>query len=122
MALLVALIGVAIFLFGLAGVCAPQRVVGGMLQWQPRSRYYFAVGVRLAFGVVLLVGGSDCRFATVILVLGTIAIVTALVLAPLGPARVDSMFQWWLHRPMLLLRAWLAAGVPFGAFLAYAGI
>lgn len=120
MALLVALLGISISLFGLAGLCAPQRVVDGMLGWKPRTRYRFAVGIRLAFGIVLLVGASSCRFATVVFALGALATVTALVLACGGPARVDSMFRWWLHRPGSLLRTWFAAAVPFGAFLAYA--
>jgi threonine/homoserine efflux transporter RhtA len=49
-------------------------------------------------------------------------VVAALILAPLGSSRVDSMFQWWLQRPMAVLRAWFAAAIPFGLFLAYVGI
>jgi hypothetical protein len=119
MASLVVLLGVLIAAFGLAGLTAPQRVVGGILSWQPRSRFYFAVGSRLAFGVVLLMAASACRFSTVISALGVVA---ALILAPLGSSRVDSMFQWWLQRPMAVLRAWFAAAIPFGLFLAYVGI
>jgi len=122
MALLVVLIGVAIALFGLAGVAAPQRIVDAMLSWQPRSRYYFAVGVRLAFGAAFLTAASGCRFSTVIFALGAIAVVVGVVLAPLGANRVDSMFQWWLHRPMAVLQAWFVAAIPFGAFVVYAGI
>jgi hypothetical protein len=121
-AVLVVLLGLAIVCFGLAGLSAPQRIIDGMLNWQPVSRFYFAVGSRLVFGTVLLLAASDCRFSTVILALGVVGLVAALVLAPLGPRRVDSMLQWWLERPPVVLRAWFAAAIPFGAFLAYAGI
>ncbi len=122
MAVLVVLLGVAIVCFGLAGFSAPQRIVDGMLNWQPLSRFYFAVGSRLSFGTVLLMAASDCRFSTAILVLGVVALVAALVLAPLGPRRVDSMFKWWLDRPVVVLRVWFVAAIPFGGFLVYAGI
>ncbi len=122
MAPLVVLLGVLIAAFGLAGLTAPQRVVAGILSWQPRSRFYFAVGSRLAFGVVLLLAASACRFSTVISALGVIGVVAALILAPLGSSRVDSMFQWWLQLPTAVLRAWFAAAIPFGLFLASVGI
>ena len=75
MTVLVVLLGVAIVCFGLAGLSAPQRIVDGMLNWQPLSRFYFAVGSRLSFGTVLLMAASDCRFSTAILVLGVVALV-----------------------------------------------
>jgi len=122
MALLVVLLGVLIAAFGLAGLAAPERTIGGMLRWQPRSRYYFAVAFRLVFGAILLSASSSCRFPTVIVALGAIAMIAALILAPLGSGRVDSMFQWWLRRPILALRAWFTAAISFGVFLIYAGI
>ena len=122
MALLVVLIGVLITAMGFVGLAAPRWVVGGILSWQPRTRFYFAVGVRFAFGAALLLQASTCRFPGVIFALGAIALVAAVVLAFLGQRRVDSMFQWWLRRPMTVLRAWLAAAVPFGGFLVYAGL
>ena len=122
MAVLVVFLGVAIVCFGVAGLGAPRRIVDGMLHWQPRSRFYFAVGSRLAFGSLLLMAASDCRFSPLILLLGVVGLVTALVLAPLGPGRVDSMFRWWLERPLVVLRGWFAAAIPFGAFLVYAGL
>ena len=122
MALLVVLFGVLITAMGGVGLAAPRWVVGGILSWKPRTRFYFAVGVRFAFGAALLLEASTCRFSAVIFALGAIALVAALVLALLGQRRVDSMFQWWLQRPMAVLRAWLAAAVLFGGFLVYAGL
>jgi hypothetical protein len=122
MSLLVVLFGVLLGVVGVAGLAAAPRVVGGFLRWAPRTRFYVAVGVRLIFGAVLLLGASDCRFPTVLLVLGAIALVAALVLAVLGQSRIDAMFQWWLQRPMPILRAWFAAALLFGGFLVYAGL
>ncbi len=76
---------------------------------------------RLVFGATLLATASSSRFPTALCVLGAVALAVALILAPLGPSRVDSMFRGWLGRPTGVLRAWFAAGIPFGAFLVYAG-
>jgi hypothetical protein len=121
MAPLVILFGVLITAMGVAGLAAPQWIVGGILSWQPRTRFYLAVGIRFGFGGALVLAASTCRFSTVIFALGAIALVAALALALLGERRVDSMLQWWLQRPMFVLRAWFAAAVLFGGFLVYAG-
>ncbi len=122
MAFLIVLLGLLIAALGVVGSLRPHLVSGAVLGWRPRARGYVAIGVRVVFGVVLLLGAADSRFPTVFYVLGCIAIVAAVVLAFLGASRTGELVQWWFERPAVLIRIWLLAAIPFGAFLVYAGL
>ena len=122
MAPLVILFGALITAMGVAGLAAPQWIVGGILSWQPRTRFYLAVGIRFGFGGALVLAASTCRFSTVIFALGAVVLVAAVALTLFGERRFASMFQWWLIRPIAAIRAWFAAAAVFGGFLVYAGL
>ena len=122
MTLLVVLLGMLIAGLGVVGSVRPQLITGAVVGWQPRTRSLAAIGVRVIFGVVLLLGASDSRFPVVLYVLGGIALVTAVALALLGATRTDRLVQWWFGQPLGLIRTWLLGAVLFGAFLVYAGL
>ncbi len=122
MEVLVALSGGLISAAGVVGFGAPRQILDGFLGWQPRSRFYFAVGGRLAFGATLLLGASESRFTNVIFALGVIGIVPGLVVAFLGGARAEWFFQSCHQRSDLVLRASFLAAALFGGFLMYTGL
>ncbi len=122
MAFLVALLGLLIAGLGVVGSLRPHVITGAVLGWQPRTRSHVAIGLRVVFGVVLLLGAADSRFPIVLYVLGGIAIVVAVVLALLGATRTDGLVQWWFDQPSGLIRTWLLGAVLFGGFLVYAGL
>ena len=122
MAFLVALLGLLIAGLGVVGSLRPHVITGAVLGWQPRTRSHVAIGLRVVFGVVLLLGAADSRFPIVLYVLGGIAIAVAVVLALLGATRTDGLVQWWFDQPSGLIRTWLLGAVLFGGFLVYAGL
>lgn len=122
MALLVVLLGIAIVGLGLIGSLRHHMITDTVLGWQPRAASLVAIGVRLVFGIVLLLGAADSRFPTLLYVLAGIAIVSAVVLAFLGADRTAGLVYWWFSQPSIVIRVWLLAAVLFGAFLVYAGL
>ena len=121
MALILILLGILITGIGAVGVAQPQRLVAPFLSWQPRARFYIAVGTRLVLGAVFVLAASGSRFPTLILTLGVIAIAAAICFLLLGPKRVEVLVQWWFKQSSGFLRSWFVVAILFGAFLVYSG-
>lgn len=121
MALVVSLIGAAIAAIGLLGVVYPTRLMERIDRWQPAGRLWVGVAVRLVVGIVFVLAADGCRMPQLVRVVGVIAIVAAVVLALLGPARFETFVRWWLGLPAAFTRIWAAVAVAFGGLLLYAG-
>ena len=121
--------GAAIFAFGAVilclggyGVVRPEDFKAMLLNWNPRTRYALAVGVRVLMGGVFVTGADATPFPLALRALGWIALLAAGVLAFLGPNRVDAMMGWWGTQSSGFLRGWCLLGIAFGAFLIWAGL
>ncbi|MAE93549.1 MAG: hypothetical protein CL910_02705 [Deltaproteobacteria bacterium] len=121
MSVAVILLGLVIAGLGVVGSVRPDLIGRAVLGWQPRTRSRVAIGARVVFGVVLLLGAPNSRFPIVLYALGGIAIVAAIVLAFVGSARTDELVKGWFNMSPAFLRIWLLAAVVFGAFLVYSG-
>lgn len=121
MAIVVALFGVLVAGVGLLGVIRPDRLMAWISQWRGASRLWFAAGLRLVLGVVLLLAAPQCRAPEVIRILGWITLVAALLLPLLGARRFDAFVDWWLAREPGFIRTWSLLAVAVGGFLIYAG-
>ena len=81
---------------------------------------YIAVIVRLVLGAALIIAAPASPFPIVFQVLGSIAIVAAVVLALLGRERIRKFTAWLSGRfSALIIRLWLLFGMAFGGFLVY---
>lgn len=82
--------------------------------------HLFAIMVRIALGVVLVIGASESKFPVVLQVLGWLSISAALVLMVIGRVRFQSLIKWALRlAPTFTALAGLLA-ILFGGFLVYA--
>lgn len=119
MTVLVAILGVLIALLGLVGLVQPDRFRAMFATMDSRTRFAFAIGIRLAMAGLLWWLADELRHPHVIRVLAVIALLAAIMLPIMGRTRLDKLIDWWLSRPdgLLRLSALLAAG--FGGFLVY---
>jgi hypothetical protein len=121
MSILVALFGIAIFALGAFGVIRPTGLTRFVASaWANPGGLPAVVGLRLVFGVLLLLVAGSSRFPTALQILGAIAIASAALVLLLGTERLQKFVDWWVDRPDGIIRARALAAEIFGAFLVYA--
>lgn len=114
-------IGVTIILLAGRGMFAPEKLMTFVTSAIDKPwGIYIGVTVRLAMGAALIIAASASPFPVAFQVLGSLAIVAAVVLALMGRERVRSFLAWWSERfSASAIRLWLVFGIAFGAFLVY---
>ncbi len=74
MTFLVAIFGGLILMVGAFGAAVPRKLIDAIAEWRSPSRLYAAVGLRMIFGVILILAAPECRFPMAIRALGGLAI------------------------------------------------
>jgi len=81
---------------------------------------YFAVLVRLALGLALIISAPASRFPSVFPILGWVAIAAGVAAAFLGRDRLRRFVNWWVERfSPPTIRLWVLFAMAFGGFLIY---
>ena len=117
----VLLAGVSLGAFVIFGMLFPVRLLHVIEQLMAAAwGIVFAVGIRLALGLALLVAAPAARYPLAFTVVGWIAIAAAVAGAGLGRRRLQRFTQWWIDRfARTGIRAWLIIALAFAAFLIY---
>ncbi len=119
----VALFGMAIILLGILGLVSPGNLVRLVVgSWQSQKGFYFAIGIRVVFGIVLLLAASQSRFPEAFRVLGIISLVAAMAAPFLGFDRLQRFVQKWMKRSPGFIRGWSVMAAAFGVFLLYGAL
>lgn len=113
--------GAALCLFAFWGMLAPKQLLRFVRRTMAASwGIYFAVAVRLALGIALIVGAPESRYPIPFAVIGWIAIVAAMSAILIGRARLERFVEWWIRRfTPFIVRLWLLIALAFAAFLIY---
>ena len=120
---IVALFGVVIILLGVLGLVRPGNLIRLVLgAWQSRKGFYFAIGIRIVFGIILLLTASQSRFPDAFRILGIISVVAATAAPFLGFDRLQRFVQKWSMRSPGIIRGWLVMTAAFGVFLLYGSL
>jgi hypothetical protein len=121
MTFLIALIGATIAGLGIMGFVRPRGLLGFFESiLESRTGLYWAIGIRVVSGLLLLATASESRFPQAFRVLGVIALVAAALAPLLGFARLRRFVRWWTDRSPSVVRVWSLVTVGFGSFLVYA--
>ena len=115
---IVAGFGVIVAGVGIIGLVRPQSLLDLVERgWKSPAALYFAIGVRLFLGVVLIAAAPDCRYPQAIRILGIVALVAAAAGAVLGRRRLTVFVDWWVKQSTGFVRAWCGFALAFGGFL-----
>lgn len=120
MSLIVAALGALVFVLGLVGLAQPDhfRTLYDVLH--SRTRYWLAIGIRLAVGGLLWWLAEAVRHPQVMRVLAGLAVLAAVVILLMGRERLERMVSWWLGLSNGILRVSAVFATAFGAYLVYA--
>lgn len=120
MRLIVAALGALILVLGLLGLAQPDRFRLLFDVLHSRTRYWLAIGIRLAMGGLLWWLADELRHPQVMRALAGLAVLAAVALLLMGRERLDRMVGWWLALSDGILRVSAALAAAFGAYLVYA--
>jgi len=81
-----------------------------------------AVSLRILIGILFIIAAPGTRASLFVQTVGVIAILAGLLLAILGPARLQQFVVWFLAKPDGFFRAISVFGFAFGAVVVWAGI
>ena len=113
--------GIALCIFAAWGIYKPEKILQ-WVKWVMDEDWgiYFAVIVRLALGVALIIAAPGSRFPSVFLVLGGVASVAAVAGAFMGRELGRRFTNGWFERfSPSTIRLWVLCARAFGGFLIY---
>ena len=116
-ALLVALFTVVV---GAVGLVSPASVTAvRRLYFATPTGLYTAAAVRLAMGLVVILGATSSRAPRTLRVLGALMCIQGLSATILGPEHARMVLEWETARPALL-RAGAMIALASGVFMVFA--
>jgi len=83
---------------------------------------YLSIGIRVVFGIVIIMAASESRFPEAFQILGIISLVAAMVAPFFGFARLQGFVQWWAGRSSGFIRGWSLVAAALGVFLFYGSL
>ena len=118
---LIILFGFVTFLAGAVIIINPETIFGNLRKHLDKvSLHVFAVIIRLAIGVLLIIYAAESRYPIIIEILGWLSIAAAMIFAVMGRRNFLRLMTWAfsLLKPYGRIGGLFAMG--FGGFLVYA--
>ncbi|MFZ5801583.1 MAG: hypothetical protein ACOY3K_00510 [Candidatus Omnitrophota bacterium] len=104
MLLVVKLIGILMTVFGVCLILKPEWIRRIAEYVKEGKRIYGAGVVRIVCGTLLFLGAGACRWPKFVVLIGILFVLSGAVIFFIKPERQQALFQWWLDRPMEVLR------------------
>ena len=121
MEIVVSAFGFLVVAFGAWGVVHPQSIMRlGSSIWLSERGAYFGVGIRMVFGLLLILAAPETRFPDVVLVLGLVTLLAALAILVVGFDQLRAFVERWSPTRSGLIRLWALVAIALGAFLVHA--
>ncbi len=118
--ILIFMLSIAICVLSAWGIFAPDRLLNLVKEVMNQGwSIYFAVMVRLLFGLALIIVASYSKFPLIFQGLGWIALTAAVVIVLLGRERMFKLLTWTEQFSRTTIRIWLLFGIAFGVFLIF---
>jgi hypothetical protein len=119
MTVLMLLAGIFILGTCLAFFVSPS-LVDELSLWLGKQRnLHYVVVLRLLLGVLFLIGASQTDYPQAIRALGVLFIAAAVLLFALPAEKIKSITEYYLNRPVWVVRSWIAVPMMLGLFIIY---
>lgn len=97
-------IGIIIVAIGVVYVLKPSVMKRLFEFFKKGNRLYIAAPIRLALGVVFLLGARECKQFWVIFLLGILLLISGILVLVLGPKKLGPMIEWFQGQSEILQR------------------
>lgn len=115
------LIGLLMALWGILIILQPIWHKNLIVFMARDRRVYAAVGLKIIIGVLWLLFARECRDPSVIIILGTLTVVSSVLFAAMPFPKIQAWFQWCQARPLGVFRLWGLLAVLLGVLVIWAG-
>ena len=119
MLMLIKAIGVFIVLAGIILFIVPNLAKKVMVFFKQGRRVYLAGFIRVLFGIIFLMGASECRLVGVIIVLGILLLVAGLSLFVIKLDKLKSIISFWENKSLPVIRLAMLIPIAIGALILY---
>ena len=116
-------IGLAIAIFGAAGIFFPTGLTWIANHVVTSGAFYVIAAIRIGFGLVLISVAADSRAPKAIRVLGYLIVIsgiTAAVVGLVGIGQAHQIIDWWIEQGTGVTRLTSVLVLALGGFVAYA--
>jgi uncharacterized protein YjeT (DUF2065 family) len=118
--LLATVMGLAIAALGVLGITAPATLLEFGASLLTPTALYLVAGVRVLFGVLLLLVASASRLPKTLRAFGVVIVIAGLLTPLFGAERAAAAFNQLSIQGPMVLRAISVAALAFGLFVVYA--
>jgi hypothetical protein len=102
-------------------VFSPDKMRGFVRFMGEEKRYYLAAIFRFVIAVIFLIFARSVREPRVILLLALLFLAGGILVLVLPGAKIKSMIDWWITKPLWVYRLWGVVAAMFGVLIIYAG-
>jgi hypothetical protein len=104
MSTIIRIIGIVIVAIGIVYVLKPSVMKGLFEFFKKGNRLYIAAPIRLALGVVFLLGARECKQPWVIFAFGILLLISGGGILVLGPRKLRPVIEWFQGQSEILQR------------------
>jgi len=117
MLLLIKAVGISMVVLGVVFLADTEKMRRYMAYWQRNKNIYTGGVLTLLFGILFLSAASECGWF--ILVIGVLSIIKSIFIFASGCGRIKGFINWWVERPVSVLRWTASIYLAMGIFIIY---
>ena len=105
MDLVIKIIGIVFVAIAVVYILKPGVMNGLFEFFKKGNRLYIAAPIRLALGVVFLLGARECKHFWPVFAFGILFLISGMLVLVLGPNKLRPIIEWWQRQSAVFLRA-----------------
>ncbi len=105
MAIVIQILGIVIVAIAIVYILKPGVINRMIAFFKKGKRLYLAAPIRLALGVIFLLGARECKQFWVIFTLGILLLISGILVLVLGPKKLVPIIEWFQKQSEILARA-----------------
>ncbi|RLC35390.1 MAG: hypothetical protein DRZ76_00210 [Candidatus Nealsonbacteria bacterium] len=119
MVVIVKLLGLIIAALVICLIIKPQLVSKWMDFWKKGKNMYLGGLISLIIGTILLLAASQCKLTWIVVLVGILSLIKGILLFVLKPAKIELWMNWWISKPVIIIRLALLFNLGIGLLLIY---